>query len=109
MGGTAITTKCDVSDEQSVKVMVAETAKRFGTVDVLNNNAAHFMSVWKGPFWEMTVEEFDKANTVNVRGSCVCAKAVVPYMQKQKKAKIINISSNVAPDRQSKLHSLCDF
>ena len=27
------------------------------------------MTVWKGPFWEMTLEEFDKAMTVNVRGS----------------------------------------
>jgi 3-oxoacyl-[acyl-carrier protein] reductase len=96
MGGSAITTKYNVSDEQSVKSMVDETAKRFGTVDVLINNPAYFMSVWKGPFWEMTVEEFDKAITVNVRGSWLCAKAVVPYMQKQKKGKIINISSNVA-------------
>jgi NAD(P)-dependent dehydrogenase (short-subunit alcohol dehydrogenase family) len=95
-GGTAITMKCDVSDEQSVKTMVDETAKRFGTIDVLINNAAYFMTVWKGPFWEMTVEEFDKAMAVNVRGSWLCAKAVVPYMQKQKKGKIVNISSNVA-------------
>jgi NAD(P)-dependent dehydrogenase (short-subunit alcohol dehydrogenase family) len=96
MGGTAITMKCDVSDEQSVKAMVDETAKQFGTIDVLINNAAYFMTVWKGPFWEMTVEEFDQAMAVNVRGSWLCAKAVVPYMQKQKQGKIINISSNVA-------------
>src|SRR5262245_18766087 len=50
MRGTAITTKCDVSDEQSVKALVDETAKRFGTVDVLINNATYFMTVWKGPF-----------------------------------------------------------
>jgi NAD(P)-dependent dehydrogenase (short-subunit alcohol dehydrogenase family) len=96
MGGTAISTACDVSDEKSVQAMVAETAQQFGTVDVLINNAAYFMSVWKGPFWEMSVEEFDKAIAVNVRGSWLCAKAVVPYMQKQKGGKIINISSNVA-------------
>src|SRR5690349_9525880 len=53
MGGTAITMKCDVSDEKSVKAMVDETVRQFGTVDVLVNNAAYFMSVWKGPFWEM--------------------------------------------------------
>jgi NAD(P)-dependent dehydrogenase (short-subunit alcohol dehydrogenase family) len=76
--------------------MVDETVKQFGTVDVLINNAAYFMTVWKGPFWEMTVEEFDKAMAVNVCGSWLCAKAVVPHMQKQKKGKIINISSNVA-------------
>lgn len=96
MGGTAISMACDVSDENSVQAMVSQTIQEFGTVDILINNAAYFMSVWKGPFWEMTVEEFDKAMAVNVRGSWLCAKAVVPYMQKQKKGKIINISSNVA-------------
>ena len=96
MGGTAISTACDVSNELSVKAVVEETAKQFGTVDVLINNAAYFMTVWKGPFWEMSVEEFDKAMAVNVRGSWLCAKAVVPYMQKQKQGKIVNISSNVA-------------
>jgi NAD(P)-dependent dehydrogenase (short-subunit alcohol dehydrogenase family) len=96
MGGTAISMACDVADEQSVKAMVDETVEQFGTVDVLINNAAYFMTVWKGPFWDMTVEEFDKAMAVNVRGSWLCAKAVVPHMQKQKKGKIINISSNVA-------------
>jgi len=96
MGGTAIGMKCDVTDEKSVKAMVDETAKQFGTIDVLINNAAYFMTVWKGPFWQMAVDEFDKAMAVNVRGSWLCAKAVVPYMQTRKKGKIINISSNVA-------------
>lgn len=96
MGGTAISMACDVSNESSVKAMVKETVKEFGTVDILINNAAYFMTVWKGPFWDMSVEEFDKAMAVNVRGSWLCAKAVAPYMQKQKQGKIINISSNVA-------------
>ena len=95
-GGTAITMACDVSDEQSVKAMVDQTVKQLGTVDILINNAAYFMTVWKGPFWEMTVEEFDKAMAVNVRGSWLCAKAVVPQMQRQQGGKIINVSSNVA-------------
>jgi NAD(P)-dependent dehydrogenase (short-subunit alcohol dehydrogenase family) len=96
MGGTAISMACDVSNEQSVKAMVDQTVKQFGTVDILINNAAYFMTVWKGPFWEMSVEEFDKAMAVNVRGAWLCAKAAVPYMQKQKYGKIVNISSNVA-------------
>jgi NAD(P)-dependent dehydrogenase (short-subunit alcohol dehydrogenase family) len=95
MGGSAVTMACDVSDEKSVKAMVDEVVKQFGTIDVLINNAAYFMNVWKGPFWEMEVDEFDKAMAVNVRGSWLCAKAVVPYMQRQKKGKIVNISSNV--------------
>jgi len=95
-GGAAITMACDVSNEESVKAMVDQTVKQFGTVDILINNAAYFMTVWKGPFWEMTVEEFDKAMAVNVRGSWLCAKAVVPQMQRQQGGKIINVSSNVA-------------
>src|SRR6266496_6859121 len=73
MGGSAISMACDVSNAHSVKAMVEETVKQFGTVDVLINNAAYFMTVWKGPFWEMSVEEFDKAMAVNVRGSWLCA------------------------------------
>jgi 3-oxoacyl-[acyl-carrier protein] reductase len=96
MGGTAISMACDVSDEKSVQGVIEETAKQFGTIDVLINNAAYFMTVWKGPFWQMSVAEFDQAMAVNVRGSWLCAKAVVPHMQKQRSGKIINISSNVA-------------
>jgi NAD(P)-dependent dehydrogenase (short-subunit alcohol dehydrogenase family) len=96
MGGTAISMPCDVANEESVKFMANEVVRQFGKIDVLINNAAYFMNVWKGPFWQMEVQEFDKAMAVNVRGSWLCAKAVVPYMQRQKKGKIINISSNVA-------------
>jgi len=96
MGGTAMGISCDVTDERSVKTMVDDTARQFGTVDILINNAAYFMTVWKGPFWEMAVEEFDKAMAVNLRGVWLCAKAAVPYMRRQKRGKIINISSNVA-------------
>ena len=45
---------------------------------------------------DVTDEKSVKAMAVNVRGSWLCAKAAVPYMQKQKRGKIINISSNVA-------------
>ncbi len=95
-GGAAMGTQCDVSDEASVNAMVEATVKRFGGVDILVNNAAHFMAVKKGPFWEMEVEEFDKAMAVNVRGVWLCAKAVFPHMKKRGKGKIINISSGVA-------------
>ncbi len=95
-GGQAMSVTCDVSDEASVKAMVEATVKRFGGVDILVNNAAYFMTVKKSPFWEMDVEEFDKAMAVNVRGVWLCAKAVFPSMKNRPKGKIINISSGVA-------------
>jgi NAD(P)-dependent dehydrogenase (short-subunit alcohol dehydrogenase family) len=96
MGGTAISMTCAVANEESVKSMVDEVAKQFGSVDVLVNNAAYFMNVKRSPFWEMEVDEFDKAMAINVRGSWLCAKAAFPYMKKQGKGKIINISSGTA-------------
>ena len=96
MGGTAMSMACDVSDEKSVRQMVDQVASQFGGIDVLVNNAAYFMTVKKSPFWEMDVDEFDKAMAVNVRGSWLCAKAAFPYMKKQGKGKIINISSGTA-------------
>lgn len=95
-GGEAMGLQCDVANETSVKAMVEATVKRFGGVDILVNNAAYFMTVKKGPFWEMAVEEFDKAMAINVRGVWLCAKSVFPYMKERSKGKIINISSGVA-------------
>jgi NAD(P)-dependent dehydrogenase (short-subunit alcohol dehydrogenase family) len=63
---------------------------------VLVNNAAYFMTVKKSVFWEMEVDEFDKAMAVNVRGSWLCAKAAFPHMKRQGKGKIINISPGTA-------------
>ncbi len=93
VGGEAMSVECDVSNEASVQSMVEATVKRFGKVDILVNNAAYFMSIKKSRFWEMEVEEFDKAMAVNVRGVWLCAKAVFPHMKKQSKGKIINIAS----------------
>ena len=95
-GGTAMTVQCDVSDEASVKAMVDATVKEFGGIDILINNAAYFMTIKKSPFWEMQVEEFDKAMAVNIRGVWLCAKAVFPYMKERPKGKIVNIASGVA-------------
>jgi NAD(P)-dependent dehydrogenase (short-subunit alcohol dehydrogenase family) len=95
-GGEAMSVQCDVANETSVNEMVQATVKRFGGVDILVNNAAYFMTVKKGPFWEMAVEEFDKAMAVNVRGVWLCAKSVFPHMKGRSKGKIINISSGVA-------------
>ena len=95
-GGTAMTVQCDVSDEASVRAMVDATVKEFGGIDILINNAAYFMTIKKSPFWEMQVEEFDKAMAVNIRGVWLCAKAVFPHMKDRAKGKIINIASGVA-------------
>ncbi len=101
MGGTAISMKCDVTDEKSVKAMVDETARQFGTIDVLVNNAAYFMNVWKGPFWEMEVPEFDKAMAVNLRGES--RRSLHAEAEKRQNHQYL---LQCRADRQSELHPL---
>ena len=96
MGGEAMSAVCDVADEASTQAMVEATVRRFGGVDILVNNAAYFMTVKKSRFWEMEVEEFDRAMAVNVRGPWLCAKAAFPYLKESHQGKIINISSGQA-------------
>jgi len=88
----AITT--DVSDEGSVDKMVKATVEKYGHIDVLVNNAGIMATIKMKPFWEISVEEWDKLMAVNVRGIFLCCKAVVPIMKAQEKGKMINMSSD---------------
>lgn len=89
-GGEAFAYGADVSDEAQVEQMVKKAADRFGTVDILVNNAAiDPRKAWN----EITVEEWDRVMAVNVRSQFICAKAVFPFMRKQHYGKIINVSS----------------
>lgn len=87
IGSEAIAIKCDVSREEEVKQMVNRSIKRFGRIDVLVNNAGIVFDV---PFKDRTVEQWKRTLDVNLLGIFICAKHVVPYMNK---GRIINVSS----------------
>lgn len=93
-GGSAMALKMDVSEERSTMEMAQKTFQRFGRIDILINNAALFVTLGKKPFYEISAEEWDRVLAVNLKGTFLCCKAVYPYMKKQRKGKIINISSS---------------
>jgi NAD(P)-dependent dehydrogenase (short-subunit alcohol dehydrogenase family) len=95
-GGKALALRTDVSSEVDTARMAAETAKTFGRIDILVNNAAIFINIQRHPFYEITAEEWDKVSAVNIKGPFLCAKAVFPQMKAQNSGKIINISSSTA-------------
>ena len=74
--------------------MAATATDAYGRIDVLINNAAMFSETTRGPFNEVTVDEWDQAFAVNVRGVWLSCCAVYPQMIKQGGGKIINIASN---------------
>jgi len=80
----------DVTKSADLQHIVDATIKKYGRIDVLFNNAG--VSVFK-PFLELTMDEYDKIQNLNMRSYFESCKLVVPYMVKQKSGSIINTSS----------------
>jgi NAD(P)-dependent dehydrogenase (short-subunit alcohol dehydrogenase family) len=92
-GGKAIALRTDVSLESDTNKLAEETVKHFGRIDILVNNAALFGGLKRTPFYEISADEWDRVQSINVKGTWLCIKSVFPYMKKQGKGKIVNISS----------------
>ncbi len=92
-GGEAIGNRCDVTDPDQVRAMVADTVEAFGKVDIMVTNAAIFADLQQRSFMEIPEEEWDRVMAVNTRGVFSCVKAVVPEMRKNGYGKIINVAS----------------
>ncbi|MEJ2098746.1 MAG: 3-oxoacyl-ACP reductase FabG [Desulfobacterales bacterium] len=92
-GGTARGTRADVTVEADCRRAAEETVAAFGQIDILVNNAAIIYGLKRKPFYEIDPAEWDRVMTVNVKGAWLCTRAVFPYMQRQGKGKIVNLSS----------------
>jgi NAD(P)-dependent dehydrogenase (short-subunit alcohol dehydrogenase family) len=99
-GGEGIFIRTDVSQKEEVENMVAETIKAYRKLDIIVNNAG---ILFTAPVEETTEEMWDKLLAVNVKGLFFCAQAAAKEMKKQKKGKIINISSIAAIGGQAGL------
>jgi len=88
-----IAVKVDVTSEKETQAMAARAIEAYGAIDILVNNAGMYSSIQKRPFTEIPLDEWDRCMAVNVKGVYLCCRAVHPQMKKQKRGKIINISS----------------
>ena len=86
----------DVSDEKAVKKLVAQTAERFGRIDILVNNAALYSTLHPRNFNEWDAELWDRVMAINVRGPYLMVRYVAPHMMARRTGKIINIASGAA-------------
>jgi NAD(P)-dependent dehydrogenase (short-subunit alcohol dehydrogenase family) len=86
----------DVSDEESVKAVVARTIQRFGRIDVLVNNAALFAPLPQTKCTEIDVGLWDRVMAVNLRGPFLMVKHVAPHMIARGYGKVINVGSGTA-------------
>tara|TARA_R110002072_G_scaffold13481_1_gene56615 strand:- start:29496 stop:30269 length:774 start_codon:yes stop_codon:yes gene_type:complete len=91
-GVKAAAFQADVSNPEDVEAMVAKAVAEFGQIDILFNNAGINI---RGPIDELSYEEFQKVQDINVNGVWLCSRAVAPYMKKQGKGRIINMASTL--------------
>jgi NAD(P)-dependent dehydrogenase (short-subunit alcohol dehydrogenase family) len=95
-GGQALAVKTNVMVEDEVQAMVQKVLNEWGRINILVNNAA---VAAPGPFAETTTRRWNLVVGVNLLGTFLCTKAVLPAMMKQRGGSIINTSSGAADSR----------
>ena len=91
-GHRAVGMAADVSDPAAAAAMVERALAEFGKVDVLINNAGINI---RGPIDELSLEQFQQVQNVNVTGTWLATRAVVPHMKQRGYGRIINLSSTL--------------
>ena len=93
LGGTAFPVRCDVTAENDVVEMIDRVIHQYGRVDILINNAG---ITTLEPFLDLPAKKWDLVMAVNLRGTFLCSKAVLPHMVSQQSGHILNLSSVLA-------------
>jgi 3-oxoacyl-[acyl-carrier protein] reductase len=91
-GGSAYALKADVSQEDQVEQLMAAVLERSGSLDVLVNNAGITRD---GLLMRMKTEDWQAVLELNLSGVFLCTRAITRTMLKQKRGRIINITSVV--------------
>jgi len=81
---------CDVTNEDSVKDFISDSAKAIGQTDILINNAG---ISYIGLLQDMSFEDWNKVLSTNLTSAFLMSKYVIPEMLKKQSGHIINISS----------------
>jgi NAD(P)-dependent dehydrogenase (short-subunit alcohol dehydrogenase family) len=92
-GGRAIFVPTDVSEERDVIALLQSASSEFGRIDVLYNNAAVLFHDLDARAHELSMEIWDKVMRVNLQGTFLCCKHVIPFMLEQGGGSIINLGS----------------
>jgi citronellol/citronellal dehydrogenase len=88
-GGVALPLRVDLRDEAQVRAALAETAKRFGGVDIVVNNAA---AMALADTRHIDMARFDMMHQVNVRGAFMVSKFALPFLERAPNPHILMIA-----------------
>jgi citronellol/citronellal dehydrogenase len=88
-GGKALALACDIRNEADVERAVAETAERFGGIDICVNNAS---ALSLSPIDKTEMKRFDLMFGVNARGTFLTSKACLPHLKRAENPHILVLS-----------------
>jgi citronellol/citronellal dehydrogenase len=88
-GGKALAVATDIRDEAQVEAAIAAAVDRFGTIDVLINNAS---AISLTGTLETPMKRFDLMHQINTRGTYLCSQKAIPHLLRSPNPHILNIS-----------------
>ena len=91
-GGKASYHHMDITQAESIEALMADTAKEYGKIDILVNNAAN-VALKDGRVDELTLEMFDDIVQSDLRGTFYAIKCALPFMLENGGGSIVNIGS----------------
>ncbi len=95
-GGECIPFEADVTIERTLAAAIMAAHQRWARVDILHNNVGVSIAGGDAPLLEITEDAFDRICAINLRGTIMACKHVLPIMRQQRSGVIINISSIAA-------------
>ncbi len=105
LGNEAIAVRTDVTNQQDTERLARRVADRFGRIDALVNNAG--ISGPVGPLQANDINDWINTITVNLTGTFLVCRAVIPVMLEQSQGKIINLSGAGATNAWSNMSAYC--
>jgi NAD(P)-dependent dehydrogenase (short-subunit alcohol dehydrogenase family) len=95
-GGECVAFEADVTREATLATAVRAAQERWGRIDILHNNVGVSIAGGDAGPLEIGEEAFDRVSAINLRGTVMACKHVLPVMRQQRCGSIINISSIAA-------------
>ena len=95
-GGACVAFEADVTREETLAAALADAEARWGRIDILHNNVGVSIAGGDKPLDEITEDTFDRIVAINLRGTIMACKHVLPVMRRQNAGAIVNISSIAA-------------
>ncbi len=94
--GKVLSYKTDITKEDEIKDLIEKTLSVTKTIDIWINNAG--VNQPSNPIWEVGSDAIDKLLDIDLKGTILCSKAIMPIMIKQNGGQIYNVEGHGSND-----------